>query len=1445
MTGFNKFYLNFLLLGTLVISGCIPLAKKTECKSNEAFNSSTRSCTPVTPGQDEFITLANPVPATPSTVTASSGLPVSLSVNIKNPYARPYRMRWIRNHNGTQYTLFSADAASPNMADHPYSISVTPSTDLLGAAGTHVVSAQILDNNLNVITSHDFNLTLSNNPTPYGNGFNPILTLPITMSPDPATSRTFSMTVYQNGANLFSPQVVWSLDKLTGTPLPARSQTDSLTFGTPTSGDTVSFDIDSNNPMNNGVAPTAPFNDIVGTYRLSASIVDGVTTYTTYSWDVTIAHPTLGVISDATLPTPGVSGNTINAYNSVPYLNTTLPNFSYASGATRAQMCVQVSDADGRYGSGVTVRYYLGSNAAPIYSGTTTGVDDTVCLEDAPNATKSTILFSDPDADLTWSTSIKARVFDAATGEEYTSYPSGSYPMVWSIKVNPQNSKPALAFEDITGSVACTTTNAAGTLRSGCAVTQSNATVNNSFVVAFRVTDDFYALPANDDKISYSALLTRGGSTIDSTSCVKAFTDTGTYNDSGTDIDDFIGPVYECRFQMPSFDANGSLNPSADLYAVALSVTDDGSPFTATRKTATLNWNFTVTELNTAPSATTVISQNSAPFTTITTATEGDTISFNTVLTDPERDPYRMELRKCGAGSDATTCVSPSSPLATSSLTYYSDSDYGVPTPNRRLVFAIPDGFVADLATPTTVFFQVRVIDQASTATAVNAGGVVTVNNTLNLIVQLDINNLNPAPVFANPAAIDINLNPLETDYTVISGFPLTLDPGTVTDASNPGNPTEGNIVYQWLISADSGTTWNNIVGATTRVLKWTPGPDVSAGDYQIIGCATDGSPLRPNALSPASAGSNCNDPAIVRIEPNIALSFPPIGGKTLLGPPAVWIDTNPLGTIATHPNSKVVYTATSVLDPGADTTPGTADDIVTIEINKFFYNANNEGQLEHLASTEFLAVETISNTEVFDLSMTGDNNSLYIGYRAYIGIAPATYRPQIRRINKEFNETGFPGAKTAYTHPGPLGFSYTGYTISTAPICNSGAGCFEGGGFASGTWTEGAITLDADELADEGNPVSVTINGRVFTISNLAADANILATDIANAINSDADPLTRGVVASNTGLGKVEITGPMSDDSIIINNNTSMMGEIFIAAGVLYIPYINDSLSSPNTGKITVSTISTSSAKLSSLAVGESPLTSFDPASYISNKIDASGNLIIGLVSASTPGQAKVIKFSGVDLTSGVQYSIFPGVNISKFELAADVTGNTNYHALGKSGSDLWVTRFPNDMSSFLITYKMQDTTDTTTANALTSNTIYDFQIATARPKSPATVSEEARITLVTNNGVLAFRARTPNYVTCGECNPISMNGQAPLFDPLFPNNRTLFTTPILANITIGTGGNSVAENSRNIMMFGYLADDGVDHTFNLGLINTDVEVINSTTTDTVNGFYAPAIFK
>lgn len=1437
MTGFNKFYLFSLLLGSILLTGCIPQAKKTECGSNEAFNSSLRACVPVTPGQDEFISISNPIPSTPTTVTATSAIPITLSMNIKNPYARAYRMRWIRNFNGVQSTLYSATAPSASIGDHPYAISITPSSDLLGQVGNHVVTAQILDSSLSLIDSHDFNFTLTNNPTPYGNGFTPTLSVPVSMSPAPASSQSFTLTVYQNGATLSSPQVRWSLNKLTGTPLTPRTQVDTLTFGTPTTGAPRTFTINSANPMNAGSPPTAPFNDIVGTYRLSASIEDGVTTFTTYTWDITIAHPTLGFVDDATLPTPAVTGNTVTAFNGIDYSNITLPNFSYLGGANRAEMCVRVNDADGRYGGGVNVRYYLGSSTAPIYTGTTNAGDDTVCLEDASTAVKATVAFTDPDPDLSWSTSIRARVFDVDTGEEYSSYPSGSYPPVWAFQVKPQNSKPTVAFEDISGTtVACTSSNAANTIKYGCAVTQSNATVNNSFVVAFRVTDDFYVFPTDDDKLSYSAILSRSGTTIDSTSCVKTLSDFGSDNDDlTTNIDDFIGPVYRCRFNMPSQDASGSINPTMDTYSVTLTVTDDGSPFTTTDKSSVLTWNFDVKELNTAPAASATISMNASPYTTITAATEGDTIAFNTTFSDPERDPYRMELRRC---LDGAPCTSLSSPLVSSTTAYYTDADYGSPTPNRRVVYTIPDGFVADLATATTVHFQLKAIDMASTATAVNGSNVVTVNNTVDMVLALDISNLNPAPVFANVNAIDTNTVAPGIDYNVIPSFPLTLDPGTVTDASSPGNSAEANITYQWLISADNGTSWTNIADGTSRVLKWTPGQDIVSGNYQIIACATDGSPLRPNALTPNAAGSNCNNQAIVKVERNIALSDLPASatGKTVLGQPAIWVDDSTLGTIATRPNSKVVYTAFPV-DNGASN--------VSIIVNKYYYNSDNEGQMDFIESLEFDALDGASTPTVLDLSMVGDSSNLYIGYRAYIGVAPATYRPQIRRIVKHFDQAASPGSKTGYSHPAPFDFSYTGFTVDTNPAC-AAPGCWDAGSNGY-TVTDGSAVLNVGALFTANPAPQIILNG--VAINTIGGDAQLLAQDIENKINSHVHFATKGIIAKATLAGissTVLITGPIADEHLEIQNNSSHLGELFISGGSLFIPYINDSLPSPNTGKVTVASYPVNTLLFGGVPA-EDNLTSFDAATYLTNVMDRSGNLLLGIISASTPGQARVIKFSGVDFTTGVQHTILSAKNITRLEIASDVTGNDNYYAVGRSTTgNHWVTRFPNNMTSFTVMYRMEDTIDVPSANVLTSYINYDFQIAAARPKSPATSISEARITFLTDNGLYAFRTRVADYVTCGACQPISLGDYPAIFDP---SARTLSSSAVLSNVTIGTGGNSSAENARNIMLFGYLGDDGSpppgNQRFNLGLINADVELIQSTTLDTTDGLYSPAVFK
>lgn len=341
MVGFNKIILVSIMLGSILLTGCVPQAKKTECADTEAFNPATRTCAPVNPSPDGLINISSATPAAPINVNAVSGMPITLSIAIQNPYARLYSVRWTRNYNGTLSTLISASTLSSVFSSHPTSITVEPSDELEGNVGTHIVSAQILDSNSNVVDTHDFTIVLTNNVTPYGNGHIPLLTVPKVMSPANPETQTFSFTVFRNGVAVTAPQVSWSLQKLTGTPVPTRTEVDLITFPTATAGVPVGFVIDSTNPMNLAMPPTAPFNDTVGLYRLSATIMDGLTVYASYSWDVHLNHPSLGVVAQATIPVPGTVGAQITAFNGIPYTNTTAPNFTFAGGVTRAQMCVR------------------------------------------------------------------------------------------------------------------------------------------------------------------------------------------------------------------------------------------------------------------------------------------------------------------------------------------------------------------------------------------------------------------------------------------------------------------------------------------------------------------------------------------------------------------------------------------------------------------------------------------------------------------------------------------------------------------------------------------------------------------------------------------------------------------------------------------------------------------------------------------------------------------------------------------------------------------------------------------------------------------------------------------------------------------------------------------------------------------------------------------------
>lgn len=1421
MVDFKILNLWIFLIASLVLSGCVPQAKQTECSTNEAFSPTQRRCLPVNPSETSFIKIKSPVPTGGITMTASSGSPLTFTVMLENPYNRSYRMRWLRNFNGTQFTIHTPSSASANISDHPYSISLVPSGDLFGAVGNHIITAQILDaNSNNVIDSHDFTLQLTNDPTPNGQSFSPSLSFPVNQNPINSTM-TFSFSVLNNSREMSMPRLRWRLVKLTGTAQPDLEEIDSLI--NTNSPQNVDFIFNPANPMRNGVAPTAPFSDFVGQYRLEASIMDGAINFSTYSWSINLLHPDLGFVFNSHTPVPGDGSSTIRAFNGIAYSDLTPSNFSYFNNSVRSQFCVQVSDGDGRYGNGVFVRYYLGNSTGHVYQGLTSGGDDEICLSDAPAPTQNAIVFSDSNPELTWSTSISARVFDAQTGEEYTRYDAGAYPLKWNIVVEPVNKAPVLTFVDNVSTVVCGAT--IGTVRNNCQITQSNDTINNTLTVAFQITDEHYTDSA---QFAYTATLSRGSTVVDS-SCQKAFGVAG-------------GPVFSCNFTVPSYDAIGSINPTLDAWKVAVNVSDSGSPYSpGNQKTSSLIWNLDVQEINYRPIISSVNTYLAAASTT--TFTEKETAIFQVNLTDPERDEYIIELARCGATLADSDCTT----LMTTTRTYLNSGDYLI---NRRLAYTIPDGFLTANTLSANVLFRLKVINYASTAGALNQ-----LPNEAISSINLTINNYNPAPVFANTNALDTVApslpDPLGIDYMAFGSFPLTLDPATVTDASEM--PAEAVIEYQWWIAPYSVTpTWSEIVGANSRLLRWTPGTTMASGNYLIKLCATDGYPPRAS-IDPNFGGSYCNNPAIVAVHNNF-LSMASIStttGNFVTGAPAVWIDTTATGVVPSATgNSRIAYSA-YVVDHRA--TSGS----FRIHVQKSVYNVNGTGEMQILAEMDFDAIDPVEHTadfniyDVKDLRIVGDNNSLYIAYIAnFENFAHSLgYRPEIRRIFKGTTR----GQKTAPNlHGSPFAFNYQGFFVDhSQALCSA---CWNGANSANDLQvTGGSITLDTSNFTS-GSTIELgyAAGSYPLTITPTGVDSTNLAINITNAINAHAQ---LGFTAVHSGASSVIIYGPVANEEARIQQHTNKLGQIWMDASYLYVPYINLSQAVPNNKVISVERVQNDSSQslwnvANALGGMTSTLLAGTYSNDFDNAIDRNGNVLFAY--ANNGGQGNLIKFTGANFATGINYSILPTRNVQKIRISASNAANDFYYVMGQAGDEsIAITRLESDLTvadfNRVWTLEAIGPTDFQTAALVSSlaGNIYDFAIQTASLDTYSVSSiAEARILISSTLGLFAFKTKTDNTVSCGSCEPISRSGST--VSPLAP---LLGISNLVINQTIGTPGNispTNNENTRDIMAFTYIDSSVADENIlRLGVINSERVQINSTTQDLINGFFTPAIFK
>ena len=1447
MVGLKTFWI--LISALFLLAACVPQTKQTECGKNEAFNASLRTCVPIVGGPSSFINVATYTPQFTQTRSKDDVTPLTFAITVSNPYNQSYSVEWERVYNAAPVSI----SGCGNVLSCSGSLSGAFLGNVLGQIGTHIITAKIKDGNGSVVDSQNFELKINDLPRPT---INRATLTPASYAFDAYPTDApipFYFTVKHNNATFDATngyKTTWTIQK-NGAAIPSLEDIDLFTAFSPT-GNTVTYFGDS--PAIN----FAPSSLGVGSYIIRAVVSNSTPgeVVDEMQWNVNIKQPDLANVTNISLPAPGV---TITSHHDVDYNDFTgpTPAISWYSGSiaspTQPNFCVTVDDRDGTYdddtglaypadGPSIQVRFYLDSLGGDICTKKTlnTPGTQTICLIDSnpcigTGAAFDTNLlkFSNSSPIVTQTHKVSARLFDEATTYEFQRsdvIPSnGSYPVEWNVLVKPTNVAPTLGFGTAaTNPTGCVS--AGAFTRSGCQVTQGT-----NFTVSFTVTDDFYSASSNGDQFQWDVQLKRNGNDIVSpptvTSCSKAFL---------TAVPAY-GTQYTCTLAVPHFIDSGPISPAAGPYQVVASLQDAGSPVGgAPMVSQSLTWNLVVTESN--PSGVVLAAQvnnntdshisltGSAldPASSASFATEGDTIGFNLGVTDAERDDFKYRISLCTINTPAP-CAS-STVLTSPAYVDYIRSVKADPDLNpvlfSGLLYTLPEDLLlqvtpiqdVDLVTSALVYFKVDVVDAPSTITG----------STSSRVFQVYVRNKNPAPVINSAAAI-----PAVGSTTVVySGMPLTIDPGTVTDV---GPASETNILYQWY--ADVGGGFNAITGATSRLLRYTPG-NIST-NITLKMCVGD----RP-AANPVTSTGTCTGTWTITPKPYL-YNLTATGIGQMRDNLAVWYDN-----FQTTPNTQVIYSAYT-------------DDTFKVFVEKTI--KNTAGNI--VLSTQTIAMEALSTgtvTSISNLSITGTANSVYVAYIASPSTAPTTNVPRIRRISK-FQTTS--GTKTGLAHPDRFGFNYAHYGMSdTSGVVTTAVG--DGaGGFATVTFTG---QMSATQ--------TITINGAVFTAvavpsadldmcSATCATANDSAEFFKDKLNASTDVRLQGLTAVNAGGGVVQIWGQYNNDYLDFDGSiafvpafvsaTGGLGKIFIANGKWNLPFINSSLAGAEQNNISVLSADADVHMRTTASLNTTnDLTDMGKVAAFDAKINQAGQLVIAKISAeladagalsiyryqyTAPSWAIFNAVASPSATDQSDMDIFGLYSFEDVKLATDKTGNSNYYVIAKEKTsnggeyhigrynidlDTGVTPSENFLSSRLVT---SDSTST-----VINDVIMKFPVIESIPGV-----NEARIFFSSvGAGSTPYprmaRWRADNTVGCDTCS--SLTGSLAL-----RTSAPIGISQLADNITLGAAGATVNENIKDLIFPIFNVDNGGNQRPYLGVINAEAESIQSTTVDATGRWRPP----
>lgn len=944
-----KTTLAWIALLLVVLTGCLPQAKDQSCSTGAVFNPTSRTCVPVTSGgSTSGVSIATRSPAVGSlSTTTNDANQYDFAITVSNPLNEGYLVTWkLYPPSGVSFT------GNP-LVTNSNTYSLIPRNVSGLTAGLWTLAAEVYNSSgQQLLTSAQWTLSVSGQSIP-------------TLAINPTTSQLPTTT----GSRLTTDHSTLTLAVNVADPTGPTSYRLKWFYDGAQQGATVSGSGAAANL--NKTFFTSGLDTPAGVHLIRAELSNstGTTIFSYVEWTIYVTAPNLPQISTSAPPLPDTSV-AVSAINTIA-LNAT--GFSSASSdlyLNNQDFCVAVNDYDGTLNAlgGVTVQFKRNGSVVGMPAPQNfTANNGYVCLGDVMPTFALT---------LTNPTVGEFQTVSAVVTDTLSSTVVAT--VNWNISVRVQNTAP-VAF---VASPASPVSQVQGgqSSASGYSTTYTMSVSDVDTTVANMNVYFFF------DGVAMNGVNKFPGTSITTPNCTRPV---------GS------GPVdstrYQCAVILPAYALSGRINSALTSYTITAYVVDQTTYGGAPMSSNIVSWTVNPTLGQTSPviavegaltstpttglaaSATgnSYIALLTSPTTPVPNGTgvaEATNVVFNVLVKDDERDNFNLRIDRC-VDSGCTTFAN----VTPDFLVTRSTDDLG-----KRVTFSyrLPEDLLVGLASGV-VKFRLSVQDKLPSG-ALSPATPVTYD------IDLDITNYNPFPIWAGSTQTSPGLGDV---LSVVTGMPLSLDPGAITDASTADGNT---ILYQWEISLDSGTTWNSITGATSKVLKWTPSQNIAGTNVQLRLCLGDNGTGNPLSLCTGVASPTAPTlPATTRVAGpwtgvvartnTIAVSASP----TMNGDAANWFD-------ASGRAHYLAYVSKN----------GTDD--ATIVVEK--YSIASNGTLSLAGQVSFKSEATGTAYDASNLSIVGQSitastpsktyKGLYISYVTQSATAFVNPRLRVRHID-------------------------------------------------------------------------------------------------------------------------------------------------------------------------------------------------------------------------------------------------------------------------------------------------------------------------------------------------------------------------------------------------------------------------------------------------------------